>query len=172
MNKISDYCIPVILALILLTSLFKKKSPFDSFCKGASKGLSTAASIFPSILGIIVAIEFMNESGFMNFFASLASPFFSIFGVDKEIVPLALIRPISGSGSTALLGNLLERFSPDSYIGRSACVIAAGTETTFYTIAVYFAATNVKKMRHTVICALMADMVCIIVGSYICKVMF
>lgn len=172
MNKFSDFCIPVILILIIITSLFKKKSPFDSFCKGASNGLRTAASIFPSILAIIVAIEFMNSSGFMSFFASLTSPLFSLLGVDKEIVPLALIRPISGSGSTALLSSLLERFTPDSYIGRSACVIAAGTETTFYTIAVYFAATNVKKMRHTVICALIADIVCIIVGSYICKIMF
>lgn len=172
MNTLSSFASPLFIVTVLIYSIYKKASPFDSFIKGASEGLKTVASVFPSLLALICAVELMNESGLCDYLSSILSPLFSFLNVPKELTPLALIRPISGSGSTAVLQSLLEKYSPDSFLGRCASVISGSTETTFYTIAVYFGATKVKYMRHTVFCALLADISCVVIGCLVCRLFF
>lgn len=134
--------------------------------------MKTVFSVFPSLLALIVSVELMNESGLCDYLSDILSPLLSFFRVPAELTPLALIRPISGSGSTAVLQSLMEKYSPDSFLGRCASVISGSTETTFYTIAVYFGATKVKNMRHTVFCALLADISCVVIGSLVCRIFF
>ena len=135
-------------------------------------GLKTVFSVFPSLLALICAVELMNESGLCDYLSYVLSPLFSFLNVPKELSSLAIIRPISGSGSTAVLQSLMEKYSPDSFIGRCASIISASTETTFYTIAVYFGTTKVTKMRHTVFCALLADISCVVIGCFVCRLFF
>ena len=172
MNSISALAVPVFILIILIYALVKKASPFDAFIKGASNGMTTILKVFPSLLALIVAVEIMNECGLCDFMASLLSPVLSFFSVPQEITPLALMRGVSGSGSTALLQNIFHKFSPDSFISRCASVISGSTETTFYTIAIYFGASKATKMRHSVLCAVIADICCVIIGCNICRLFF
>ena len=172
MNTLSSFAVPVFILIILIYSICKKASPFNSFVSGAQEGLKTVLSVFPSLLALICAVELMNESGLCDYLSNVLSPLLSFLNVPKELSPLAIIRPISGSGSTAVVQSLMEKYSPDSFIGRCASVIASSTETTFYTIAVYFGATKVTKMRHTVFCALLADISCVVIGCLVCRLFF
>ncbi len=153
---------PTVLLAILLTGLFKKVSIFDTFLKGAAEGMNSTVSIAPSLIGLITAVTMLKASGALDLFANFITPFSKLFGIPAEIVPLALLKPISGSGSIALLDNIFKNFPPDGYIGRIASVIMGSTETTFYTITVYFGAIGVKNLRHTVKSALIADLSAII----------
>ena len=172
MNNISSAAVPLMILIILITASIKRINAFGAFGKGASEGLHTMVNVFPSLLALMTAIEIMNCSGLTEALAKLLHPVFSFFKVPSEITPLVLLRPVSGSGSTAVLKNILDTFSPDSLIGRCASVIAGGTETTFYTLSIYFAATGVKHTRHTIVCALFADFICVIAGCAVCKMIF
>ena len=169
---ITSSAVPLFILVILTASLIKKVNSFGAFRKGASEGLKSAVSVFPALLAIITAIELMNVSGLTDALTAICKPVFSFVNVPPEISPLVILRPISGSGSTAALQSILNKYSPDSYIGHCASVIAGGTETTFYTLAVYFAATKVKHTRHTIPCALLSDLICVIFGCFISKIIF
>lgn len=172
MNILSSLAVPFFIVIILIYSVYKKAAPFNSFVHGASEGLKTVLSVFPSLLALIVSVELMNESGLSDYLSGVLSPLFSFLRVPEQLAPLALIRPISGSGSMAVLQSLMEKYSPDSFLGRCASVISGSTETTFYTIAVYFGATKVKELRHTVFCALLADISCIVIGCLVSRLFF
>ena len=172
MNNISSFAVPFLLLIIFASAALTKTAPFTAFTEGAAEGLKTMIKIFPSLLALIVAIEVMNRSGLTDALTSLFSPVFSFLGIPGEITPLVLLRPVSGSGSTAVLKSILDRFTPDSFAGRCACVIAGGTETTFYTLAVYFAAAKATHTRHSVVCAVIADIVCVMAGCAVCRLYF
>ena len=112
MNSISALAVPIFILVIILYALIKKASPFDAFIKGAGDGMSTVLKVFPSLLALIVAVEIMNGCGLCDFLSDLLSPVLSLFNVPRELAPLALMRSVSGSGSTALLQNIFHKFSP------------------------------------------------------------
>lgn len=158
MDKIGIYAVPVIIVLILIFGLVRRVPVFDSFLSGAKIGFDGLISIIPSLVGLITAVTMLNASGFFDLLTECISPLMSFLGIEPELVPLGLLRPVSGSGSLALLQTIFEKYGADSVIGRTAAVISGSTETTFYAIAVYYGAVGIKKSRHTVPCALFSDL--------------
>lgn len=157
MDKFGIYIVPVTVCLIVLFGLVKGVPVFDAFVTGAKEGASSCFAILPSLVGLIMAVSMLSASGALDLFSSFIAPAALALGLPPEVMPLALLRPVSGSGSTALLSQIFQLYGPDSFIGRVASVMMGSTETTFYAIAVYFGAVGIKKTRHTVPAALAAD---------------
>lgn len=172
METISKYIMPVIILFIILFGLKRKKEVYEPFVSGAADGLKTLGEIMPSIVGIIVAVSMLQASGAIELLAKSLSPVLKFIGMPQEIIPLALLRPFSGSGSVSIVNDIIKTHGPDSYSGRIAAVMMGSTETTFYTVALYYGVAKVKNIRHTLHAALLAD-VCGIVGSIIvCRLYF
>lgn len=148
---------PVMIGLILIFGYFKGVDVFDAFVSGAKEGIGSTLQILPTLIGLIVAVSMVRASGLLDIICSLAEPLAEAVGVSPEILPLALLRPISGSGSSAYTLSVMEQFGPDSETGKIASVLASSTETTFYAIAVYFGACKCKKLYYTVPAALLGD---------------
>ncbi|MGN0488731.1 MAG: spore maturation protein [Ruminococcus sp.] len=149
--------IPVFVAVVIVVGLIKRVPLFDAFVEGAKKGLQILLNIAPTLVGLIVAVDMLKSSGAMEMLCNLVTPLADALGFPKEIVPMVLLRPVSGGGSTALLTGIYKDCGPDSFAGQVASVLAGSTETTFYAIAVYFGSVNIKKIRHTLVAALAAD---------------
>ena len=172
MSKVFSFILPVMCILFILVGVLKKVNIFDAFIKGAENGLRSAVKIMPSILALIFAVKLLRESGFIDFIAGAAAPFLERVGLPKEVLPMALLRPISGSGSSALLADTFEIYGPDSYIGMLASVICCSSETTFYTIAVYFGSVKIKNIRHTITAAICADIAAVIFSVLLVNLTF
>ncbi len=157
MEIIGNFVVPVSIALIIIFGFCRKVPLFEAFTDGAKEGIVSMFSIAPSLIGLITAVSMLRASGFFEILTDLLSPVTSALGFPSEILPLALMRPVSGSGSFALLNDLFKSFSPDSFIGRTASVIAGSTETTFYAIAVYYGSVGIQKTGYTIPAALMSD---------------
>ena len=150
----------------------ERKNVFDLFIKGATNGIKITIKIFPTLIGLFFAIGLLSNSGVINFFIKLISPILDYFKFPKEIVPLAILRPISGSASMAVATDIIKQNGVDSLVGLMVCVIMGATETTLYTIAVYTNAIKIKKTRNILIASLMADMIGIITAIIICRKLF
>lgn len=157
---------------MFLYGLKEKKNVFDLFIKGATKGIEIIVKIFPTLIGLFFAIGLLNNSGIIDFIVKLISPILDYLKIPKEILPLVILRPISGSASMAVATEIIKNNGVDSITGLSACVIMGATETTLYTIAVYTSAVKVKKTRHILIASLMADMTGVITAIIICNKLF
>lgn len=164
LTAFTAYIIPIFVILILLFGVLKKVPVFDTFLIGAKEGIHSSVSILPALIGLLMAVAMLNASGALELFTKWVTPIVSWIGFPPEVTPLALIRPISGSGSTAILTKIFEQYGPDSFIGQVASVLAGSTETTFYAIAVYFGSVGIKKTRHAIPSALMADLACSILA--------
>lgn len=171
-NYISIIAIPVVILVIISEALKEKKSVFDIFLKGAFDGAEISLKIFPTLIGLFVAIGMLRSSGVLDFIIKLITPFLSLVNFPSEVVPLALLRPISGSASMAVATDIIKNNGVDSFIGILASVIMGSTETTLYTIAVYTSAVKIKKTRGILFVALTADFTGIIVSLIICKLLF
>ena len=158
MRNIADCIIPLILCAIFLYGLLHGVNIFDSFLEGAKEGISTSFGILPALVALMTCIAMFNSSGALDILTNALRPICEAIGFPPETIPLALLRPISGSGALAIYENLLSNYGPDSFVGKVASVMQGSTETTFYTIAVYYGAVKVKKTRHTVPSALSADL--------------
>ncbi|MGN0173707.1 MAG: spore maturation protein [Acutalibacteraceae bacterium] len=159
MSKIGVYAVPIILFIIVFIGISRKQKIFSLFCDGAKEGLKTVLSITPTLIGLVTAVAMFKSSGALDMLVSLLSPITDFFGVPKEITPIIMLRPVSGSGTLTLVNNCLKDFGPDSFIGRVACVLCASTDTTFYASAVYFGSIGIKNIRHTIGCSVAADLV-------------
>ena len=157
MGIVSSYLIPIVLAGIVLFGLIKRVNVFDAFLEGAAEGAVTTLHIMPCILAILTAVGMFKASGAMNVLVELFRPVLGLVGFPSELTPLAILRPISGSGSLAVLQDVLHTYGADSLIGRIGSVLQGSTETTFYTVAVYYGAVGITKTRYTLPCALTAD---------------
>lgn len=157
-----SYIIPVIVIAFAAVGIIRKVPVFEVFCDGALKGLKTILTIAPTLMGLITAVTMLRESGAIDALTSLISPFAEKLGFPAEIVPVALLRPVSGGGSTALLLDIFERLGPDSFAGKIVSVMAGSTETTFYAITVYYGSVGIKKIRHTLVAGLAADLTAVI----------
>ncbi len=166
------YFMPLLAAVIITSGLINKQPVFDKFVLGAKDGIQTALKILPSILGLVTAVEMFKASGALDIISNILSPVGNLLGIPSSVLPLALIHPVSGSGATAILNSILSDYGPDSFAGRVASVICGSGETTFYAIMIYFGATGVKKIRHTIFAAVIADFVAAIVSAYAVKLFF
>ena len=158
MERVAAGCLPVLVGAILLAGLVKGVSVFQTFIQGAKEGLRASVGILPTLLGLILAVTVMRASGLLELLGGLFGGVMEGFGLSPDLVPLALLRPISGGGATAYTADLLARVGPDSLTGKVASVLAASTETTFYAITVYFGAVGVRRVRWGVPAALLGDL--------------
>lgn len=163
--SITDFIIPVFIAFVMVYGLIKRVDIFGEFTAGVKEGLSTVYEIFPSLFCLVVTIAVFRASGGMDLLSELLSPVFTAIGFPSECAPLAVLRPFSGSGSIALFEDVMSQYGADSFAGRVASVILGSSETTFYTLSVYFAATKVKKTGYALPAALCGDVaVCVMSG--------
>ncbi|AOY75484.1 spore maturation protein [Clostridium formicaceticum] len=169
---ISLAAIPIMITIILLHGLIKGVNLYDAFAEGAGDGFKTAIRIMPYLIAIFIAIGLMRKSGAMDFLISFMTMPMTLIGIPAEVLPLAVIRPISGSGALAVLKDIITHYGPDSFVGRVASTMMGSAETIFYTMAVYFGAIGVKYSRHTVLAALLSHFAAIIASVVICRMIF
>lgn len=170
-NYISNIAMPLIIFIIIFSGLNEKKKVFDLFLKGAKEGIQIVIKIFPTLIGLFLAIVMLKNSGTIDFMIKIINPIINTFQVPSEILPLAILRPISGSGSIAIATEIMKSFGVDSNLGLIASVIMGSTETTIYTIAVYTSSVKVKDSRFVLWAALCADVVGMVVSVVICRIM-
>lgn len=167
-----EFVMPAFACIVVIFGLVKKVPVFDTFLKGAKEGILLLYTIAPTIMGLIFAIDLLKSSGAVDAICSFIEPFAQFLGFPPEIVPMALLRPVSGSGSTALLTSLFQECGPDSFAGRVASVLAGSSETTFYAVAMYYGCIKVKKIRHTLFAAIMADFSAVVMSVIFVRIFF
>ena len=163
--------VPVLFLLVFCYALFKKVKLYDSFTAGVKEALPLAFSLFPYLAAVLMLSELFERSGLSGIVTSFLSPAFRFLGIPPEISKLVLVKPFSGSGSTALLNEILSAYGADSYIGRCACVSYGSSETVFYISAVYFANVKYKKLAKPVTIALFANFITVVFGCFLCRFM-
>lgn len=166
---LSNLAMPAVILLIVFYGLKSKTKVFDLFLDGAKEGLELTISIFPTLIGLFVAIGALRTSGIIDMITNVISPLLNIIHFPSELMPLAILRPISGSSSIAVATDIMQKFGVDSLIGKMASVIMGSTETTIYTIAIYTSCIKVKKNRNVLVAALIADIVGMLVSVAICS---
>lgn len=169
-NYISAIAMPMVILLIICNALKEKVTTFDIFLKGATDGIEIVLKIFPTLIGLFFAIGMLRSSGILDFIIKIISPITNILYIPSEILPLAMLRPISGSASMAVATDIMKMNGVDSFIGKLASIIMGSTETTIYTIAVYTSCIKIKDTKHILIAALLADLTGIIVSIIICRI--
>lgn len=166
-SVISLWFIPVLIGFILLYGTYKKVPTYESFVEGGKEGIKIAISIIPFLIGMLVAISIFRASGALEFFMNLIRPAMDAIGVPTEIIPLAIIRPLSGTAALGMTSDLIATYGPDSFIGRLAAVLQGSTDTTFYILTVYFGAVGIKKMGDALKVGLIADLFGIMIAIVI-----
>jgi len=164
--------IPAIMSIILLHGYIKGVSLYDAFVEGAKEGFQSALRIIPYLIAIFIAIGIFKRSGAMSILVNILNPLASLAGIPKEVIPLALMRPISGSGALAVVNEIITEYGPDSFIGRVASTMMGSAETIFYTMAVYFGVVGIKNSRHTLPAALLSHLASILASVLICNIVF
>ena len=168
----THYLIPALLLLASAAAMGKRENTYDLLLGGAAEGLALLKSILPALILLLTAVHMLRASGAADLLSHLLSPAFSLFGIPPETALLVLIRPVSGSAALAVGAELMAQYGPDSPIGRTVAVMLGSTETTFYTISVYFSAAGIKKTGYTVPAALFADLVGFTMASWTVRVFF
>ena len=158
-NYLSNLAIPFTILIILVYGLIEKNKVFDTFIEGAKEGIEIVVKIFPTLLGLFVAIGALRYSGVLDFLIKLLAPVIQFFNIPVEIMPLAILRPISGSASIAIGSDIISKYGVDSKLGLIASTIMGSTETTFYTIAIYTSVVGIKKIRFVLVAALLGDLI-------------
>ena len=164
LNYLSKSIIPIIFLIIVTYGMFKGRKVYEWFIEGAKDGLGVVIRIFPYLLAMIIAVQIFKEANLLDLLNNLIAPIGNLIGLPKELIPLILIKPLSGSGAVGIFTDVIKSFGPDTKIGLIASVVMGTTETIFYTITVYFGAIKVKKIRHTLWAAVFADITAIIMA--------
>ncbi len=172
LDALSLWAMPVLLVAIPLVGMIRRVKVYDVFIEGAKEGFDVAVKIIPFLVGILVAIGMFRGSGAMDLVTAGLRPLVSPAGFPPELVPLAILRSLTGSGSLAFTTDLIKTYGPDSLLARTAATMYGSSETTFYVLAVYFGAVNVRRTRHAVPAALIADLVAAIAAVVVCRWMF
>ena len=171
-RTISIWAIPFLLAAVTLYGAFRKVKVYESFVEGAKGGIQTAVRIIPYLVAMLVAVGMLRAAGAIDMMANALAPLLNWLRFPAEIMPLAIMRPLSGSGSLGIVTELVSTHGPDSFIGRLAASIYGSTETTFYVLAVYFGAVAIRKTRHAVIAGLTSDVVGLVTAIIVCRLVF
>lgn len=170
-NFISNLAMPLIILIIVIYGMIEKNKIFDDFLNGAKEGLEIVFSIFPTLVGLFVAIGALRSSGILDIIINFLIPILNVIHFPTEIMPLAMLRPISGSSSIAIATDIMKNYGVDSILGMIASTIMGSTETTLYTIAIYTSCIKIKKTRFILIASLMADLVGIVVSVVVCRIL-
>lgn len=168
----TDYVVPLLLLAVSLISLHKKENTYDLLLQGGAEGLKLMAAILPALVILLTGVQMLKASGAVELLSRLLSPAFSLLGIPPETAMLVLIRPFSGSAALAVGADLMATYGPDSLVGRTAAVMLGSTETTFYTISVYFGAAGIKKTRYAIPAALFADLVGFCMASWTVRLFY
>ena len=169
---ISSWIVPCLLAFVALYASGRKVDVYSALTHGAEEGLSVTVRILPALVGLLTAVSMFRASGAMEWLAGLCAPLLRLLGIPPETMPLLLIRPVSGGGALAVGTELMQTYGPDSYIGRVAAVMLGSTETTFYTIAVYFGSAGIRKTRYAIPAALAADLAGFMAAAFAVRLFF
>jgi spore maturation protein B len=164
--------VPFLFVAVPVLAVARKVRLYEEFVEGAKGGFDTALRIIPYLVAILVAIGMFRASGALDLLAKALAPLTNLVGMPSEVLPVALMRPLSGSGSLGLVTELISAHGPDSFIGRVASTLYGSTETTFYVLAVYFGSVGIRRTRHAVAAGLLADCVGLLAAVWICRVMF
>lgn len=171
-GAVSKLSIPLLLAGFPLYAALRRVKVYEEFVDGAKEGFDVAIRIIPYLVAILVAIGMFRAAGGIDLLSRALAPVMTAVGFPSDLLPLVLMRPLSGSGSLGLFTELVTQFGPDSLIARTGGTIFGSTETTFYVLAVYFGSVGIKRTRHALICGLTADMVSVIVSVIVCRLVF
>ncbi len=166
---ISAAAIPIIILLIVVYGLFEKNKVYDSFIDGAKEGIEIVFKMFPTLVGIFVAVGALRTSGIIDLIVKMIEPIIKLLYIPSEIMPLALLRPISGSAAMAVAVDIMKNYGVDTFIGIVTSTIMGSTETTLYTIAVYTSCVGIKKTRFILVAALLADMAGMVASVVFCR---
>jgi spore maturation protein B len=169
---ISTWAIPTLLFLIPVAGFIKKVKVYECFVDGAKEGFNVAIRIIPYLVAILFAIGMFRASGAMDLFVKIISPLTNLFGMPAETLPVAIMRPLTGSGTLAIATELMKTHGPDSLIGRIVSTMYGSTETTFYVLAVYYGSVGIKRIRHSLAVGLIADAAGLITAVLICRAVF
>jgi spore maturation protein B len=172
LHVISVWAIPLFLAAILIFGLFRKVKVYESFVEGAKEGFQMAVRIIPYLVAILVGIGMLRGAGAIDMLSQWLGPALDKVGFPVEILPVAIMRPLSGSGSLGIVTEMIKTHGPDSFLGRLAATAYGSTETTFYVLAVYFGSVGIKKARHAVVAGLAADVAALIMAVVVCRLAF
>lgn len=168
----TDYVVPLLLLAVSLITLHKKENTYDLLLQGGAEGLKLMAAILPALVILLTGVQMLKASGAVELLSRLLSPAFSLLGIPPETAMLVLIRPFSGSAALAVGADLMATYGPDSLVGRTAAVMLGSTETTFYTISVYFGAAGIKKTRYAIPAALFADLTGFCMASWTVRLFY
>lgn len=171
-ETVAAWAIPVILLLVPLFGYIRRVSVYEVFVEGAAEGFQTAIRIMPFLIAMMVAINVFKASGAMDTIADILHPFLVLLNVPAELVPLAVMRPLSGTGALGITTDILHTYGPDSLAGRTASTILASTDTTLYILTVYFGSVGIKKVRYAVAVGLFGDLVGFFAAVCYCGVVF
>ncbi len=169
---IASFALPAILILFVVTGAFKRINVFSAFFNGAADGMRSFVGVAPALIALVFSVKLFRSSGIIEFLSGFISPVTEKLGMPDGILPLALLKPVSGSGSTALLCDIFDTYGPDSITGLTASVLCCSSETTFYTIAVYYGSCKVSNTRHTIAAALCGDIAAVIFSVLFVNIMF
>ena len=169
MMQLGAVCVPLMICVIILWSHIKGVNVYLAFTEGVTGGIKTVYSVFPSLFALFISVSVFRESGLVDFISNLLSPVCEFLHFPSELLPFALLRPVSGSGSLAMASDIFYNLGADSFSGRCASVMMASTETTLYTTAVYFGASGTKNIRYSLKCGLMADLFSMIMSVFVCS---
>ena len=167
-----NYIVPLIVIIIIVYALYKKVDIFDTFLLGVKEGIKVTVELFPTIFAMVVSITILTKSNIILDISRLFGNIFNTIGFPEEVIPLAILRPVSGSSSLAILNDLLSRYTPDSFIGRLSSVIQSSTDTTIYIIGLYFSTVGIKKIRYSLVVGLLADLISVIISFIVVKLYF
>lgn len=164
--------VPILVIYIIIYSVYKKVDIFDTFIIGVKKGIKLTFNLFPTIFAMTIAITMITSSNLIYDLSNILAPVLSFIHFPKEVLSLSLLRPISGSSSLVLLGDILSRYGPDSFIGSLSSVMQGSTDTTIYIIGLYFASIGIKRIRYSLILGLLADLISVIISLIVVSMMF
>ena len=167
-----DYIVPLVLLVSAALALRRKEDPYALLLSGAADGLKLLLTLIPTLILLLTAVSMFRASGAAEMLSGALAPVFRLFGIPPETAILVLIRPISGSAALAVGADLMAHHGVDSVIGRTVAVMLGSTETTFYTVSVYFGAAGIKKTRYTIPAALIADFTGFLVASFTVRFLF
>jgi spore maturation protein B len=171
-NGLSVLAIPLLVAIILIFGIVKKVKLYETFIEGAKEGFQVGVRIIPYLVAMLIAIGIFRTSGAMEFLSALVSPVTDLIGMPSETLPMALVRPLSGSGALGVMSEIINVHGPDSLIGRMVAVMMGSGETTFYVLAVYFGSVGISRTRQAVPAGLIADGVSILMSIWIVRFIF
>ena len=170
-NYLSSVAVPMVILLIVVYGLLEKNKIFDTFIEGAKEGIEIVVGIFPTLIGLFIAIGVLRSSGVLDLIINMLGPITDFFSIPKEIMPLALLRPISGSASMAVATDIMKQYGTESLIGLITSTLMGSTETTLYTIAIYTSIVKIKKTRFVLVAALLGDLIGMLTSVAIWRIM-